>query len=180
MSTPLQLAKTLAPLLAGHCWAIGGSTLLQHLDLVEQPRDLDIVTTAADFAAVRAVLAAHGQDITPPPHPQYATRHFARFDMGNGLTADLIADMAIKLEKGSYRWPFDASARFEADGLPWCCPEDWALLYRLMGREEQTEALDEWLNEHGIQHPQRLAANLFAQYPASAMQPAPDWWPWDE
>jgi len=82
MTTPLALARELAPQLAGYCWAIGGSTLLQHLDLVEQPRDLDIATTAADFAAVRAVLAARGQDITPPPHPQYATRHFARFDMG--------------------------------------------------------------------------------------------------
>ncbi|SCK17207.1 hypothetical protein [Vogesella sp. LIG4] len=180
MQTPLQLAHQLAPALAGRCWAIGGSTLLQQLGLVDEPRGLDIVTTAADFAAVREVLAARGRDITPPPHPQYATRHYARFELPDAAPVDLIAEMAIRLPKGSFRWPFDASAVQQADGLPWCLPEDWALLYRLMGKEEQVEALDDWLGEHGVQQPLRLAANLFAQYPESALQPLPDWWPWEE
>lgn len=180
MSTPLEFARALAPALAGRCWAIGGSTLLQQLGLVEQPRNLNLITTAADFAALRAVLATHGSDITPPPLLPFNSPQFARFDVGGGLCVDLTAELSIKLDKGSYRWPFDAGALQQADGLPWCFAEDWALLYRLLGRHEQSEALDEWLEEHGVQQPQRLAANLFAQYPEKLLQPPPAWWPWEE
>lgn len=180
MPTPLAFITALAPQLAGHTWAIGGSTLLQHLDLVDEPRDLDLITTATDFAALKTILLGMAQDITPPPHPQYATRHFARVQTTDGLQIDLMAEMAIKLDKGAFRWPFDASAIWQANGLNWCMPEDWALLYRLMQRPEQIETLDDWLNEHGVHNPQRIAANLFAQYPEKALKPTPDWWPWDE
>lgn len=180
MSTPREFITALAPQLAGLTWAIGGSTLLQQLDLVDEPHDLDLVTTAEDFAALKALLLTQAADITPPPHPQYATRHFARFQTADGLCIDLMANMVIKLDKGQFQWPFDASAIWQADGLSWCMPEDWALLYRLMGYAEQTEALDDWLNEHGVANPQRIAANLFAQYPEKYLKPTPDWWPWDE
>ena len=180
MSTPRAFITARAPQLAGLSWAIGGSTLLQQLGLVDEPRDLDLITTAEDFAAVKALLLQHASDITPPPHPLYATRHFARLQTADGLEIDLIAGLAIRLDKGQFRWPFDASAVWQADGLNWCMAEDWALLYRLMGYSEQTEALDEWLDEHGVSHPQRIAANLFAGYPEKYLKPAPDWWPWEE
>lgn len=180
MTTPRTFITTLAPQLAGLCWAIGGSTLLQQLDLVDEPRDLDIVTTAADFAALKTILLQYASDITPAPHPDYATRHFARLQTADGLLIDLIAEMVIRLPKGQFCWPFDASAIWQADGLNWCMPEDWALLYRLMKRDEQIEALDDWLCEHGVANPQRIAANLFAMYPESALKPSPDWWPWEE
>ena len=180
MQTPLTLARTLAPRLAGLCWAIGGSTMLQQLQLVEQPHDLDIITSSQDFPALCAQLAAMGHAITPPADPRHATRHAARFEMADGLQVDVLADLALRLDKGVFHWPFDAGAIQQADGLPWCLPEDWALLYRLSGCEEQTEALDEWLGEHGVQHPQRLAANLFAGYPEQLLRPTLPWWPWDE
>lgn len=179
MSTPLAFIRALAPQLSGYSWAIGGSTLLQQLQLVELPRSLDLICAETDFAAIQTLLLQHGSDITPAPHPLYASRHFARIVAGE-LEINLVAGLAIRLDKGVYRWPFDASAIEQADGLPWCMAEDWALLYRLMGYDEQRDAVDDWLNEHGVSHPQRIAANLFAQYPEKALRPAPDWWPWDE
>jgi hypothetical protein len=179
-TAPTAFARELAPLLADKTWAIGGDTLLHRLGLEAAPRDLDLVTTAADFAAVRRVLAEHGRDVTPEPPPDYATRYFARFETDNGLTVDLIAELAIRLERGVFRWPFDADAIELADELPWCSAEDWALLYRLIGRDECAAALDAWLAEHGVARPDRLADCLTAGYPEQRLVPLPEWWPWDE
>ena len=49
------------------------------------------------------------------------------------------------------------------------------------GDSVQTRTLDSGgVDEHGVTHPQRIAANLFAGYPEKYLKPAPDWWPWEE
>ncbi|MCW3482167.1 hypothetical protein OL229_21855 [Neisseriaceae bacterium JH1-16] len=179
-SAPLAFATALAPQLTARSWAIGGSALLHRLGLAAAPDRLELVTTAADFAAMAQTLAEQARDISPDPHPDYAPRHFARFETADGLQIELVAEMAIRLERGVFRWPFDATAIEPADGLPWCCIEDWALLYRLLGDAESAALLDGYLDEHGIGRPDRLADFLDARYPETALEPLPDWWPWDE
>lgn len=178
--TPIDFLTRHAPLFDGVTWAIGGSTLLARLGLEVSPRDLDLVVTEADFDTLYQRLAGVAQDQKLAPHPQFCTRRFARFACADGLEIDLMAGLGLRLEGGAFHWPFDAAARDVHDGLPWCYAEDWALLYRLMGRDTRRAQLDGYLARHGLQRPDRVAANLFAGYPDSALRPPPAWWPWDE
>jgi hypothetical protein len=86
----------LAADLALDTWAIGGSTLLHHLSIEPNPADLDIVTTVADFAAIKSKLVARFGEGERPQHPRYLTTHFYRVMTPLGASLDLMAGIKVR------------------------------------------------------------------------------------
>ena len=146
---PLLVARTIAPALAGLQWAIGGSTLLFKLGLIESPRDLDIVVTPEHFDSTERRLAAL---LTPRPtssHPTYASKHFARFISATGIGVDVMAAIAIRSGSTLTTWDFDPQTITHDDGLPWMRTEDWVCLYQLFGRHVSAQRLVDHLAKSG-------------------------------
>ena len=151
---PLRLARQLAPHLAGLHWGIGGSTLLHQLGLEAAPRDLDIVTTEADFAQVIDRLGHSAPWLgvaTRPDHAEYASACFARFAnqgaVGGhaGAAVDVMAGIAVRRGEHVLRFAFRPDTLRWEDGLPWMSACDWALLYQWFGRPEREAALRRYL-----------------------------------
>jgi hypothetical protein len=138
---PVILVHALAPSLAGLDWGIGGSTLLWKLGLEAAPRDLDLVTTAADFGAMSERISRVLGPGAPAPHGSYQSRFFARFGQGEKGSLDLFADVGVKTASGTAHWCFDPASVWIADGLPWMRPSDWVELYDLFERPERAQTL---------------------------------------
>ena len=142
---PLVLALTLAPELTGLHWAIGGSTLLYNLGIEKAPRDLDIVTTPADFAALDERLTRTVGNGFRPEHPTYRSEHFKRFTSSSGAILDAMAGINVLIEGRNVSWTFDPQRILQRDGLPWMRAQDWLDLYRLFQRTTLIAQLNEFL-----------------------------------
>jgi hypothetical protein len=142
---PLAAAHALAPLLAHCTWAIGGSTLLYHLGIEPAPRDLDIFTTAQDFARVQAALIEVCGPGHRPQHPRYASAQFAHFTTAQGVSIDLMADIAVRTGQGLQHWQFDPATIVDESGLPWMRAQDWLTLYALFDRPQRVAQLRAYL-----------------------------------
>lgn len=138
---PLHLALSVAPLLAGYRWAIGGSLLLYRLGLEAAPKDLDLVVVSDDFDQARDRLATLLTPVATPWHPTYASARFVRFSSAQGTGLDLMADIGVLREGRRISWSFDP-ARIERQlGLPWMHAEDWVTLYQLFGHPAKAARL---------------------------------------
>jgi len=146
---PLRLAQDLAPTLLGLDWGIGGSSLLWRLGLAEAPRDLDLVTTAADFPEVRRLISLKLGDGSDTPHPVYRSRYFARFAPTGPVSVDLFAEVRVERSDGILEWAFDPATLELRDGLPWMRAEDWVQLYKLFDRPMRVKALTDYLAGSG-------------------------------
>ena len=142
---PQDFARAIRPLLGDGGWAIGGSTLLAEAGLPLEPRDLDLVCSEAAFPAAYRALATRARDITPPPHPRFATACFARFETPDGPQIELIAGLRIRAGDGVHHHPFRQHAIRWRGGLPWCPLRDWQDMYRQMGREERARQIESLL-----------------------------------
>jgi hypothetical protein len=132
--TPLRLAHTIAPHLAGLDWAIGGSTLLHHLGIEPAPVDLDIVVSTAHFAAADNKLVALFGTGFQPRHDNYQSEHFSRFTAVDGTQIDIMAGIAVLQGNELVTWTFEPKHTAMEDGLPWMRAQDWLTLYTLFNR----------------------------------------------
>jgi hypothetical protein len=142
---PVTLARSIAPLLAGLEWGIGGSVLMWSLGLEPAPRDLDVVTTAECFNGIRERIA---RQLGPPidvPHSTYQSGCFARFAASGPVSLDLMADIRVRTAQEIIGWRFDPKSVTFRDGLPWMRPEDWVELYELFERPQRALALRRYL-----------------------------------
>jgi len=142
---PVRLAQDLAPTLRGLDWGIGGSSLLWKLGLSREPRDLDLVTTAAHFPEVRRLISLTLGEGSNTPHPVYRSRHFARFASAGPVAVDLFAQVRVETPRGMVEWTFDPATLELRDGLPWMRAEDWVQLYTLFDRPARVKALTDYL-----------------------------------
>jgi len=144
-ASPLTLAQRLAPLLRDLDWAIGGSTLLHRLGIEPAPRDLDLVASIAHFPRVAAALGRELSPVAVDRHPHYVSGGFARFVGADGVTVEVMADIAVHRGHELVRWHFEPSRVEWIDGLPWMHAADWLELYRLFDRPARVAQLEAWL-----------------------------------
>ena len=142
---PLILAHAIAPLLAGLHWGIGGSLLLWKLGLETRPNDLDIMTTAAHFAAASQRIAQRWGEGVRAPHPTFRSAHFAKFAAAGPVSIDLFAEVRVNRGDETASWSFDPQAVEHWRGLPWMLPQAWLELYELFDRPERVKALRAYL-----------------------------------
>ena len=141
---PLRVVRAVfADLAARGRVVLGGSGLLYALDLVEAVGDWDLVTDvpAEQVAGVLADrrLAAErlGGDL-----PAFATAALFRVDAGDHQV-DVLVDFAIR--SGGSVTPIPPRPWRTWQGMMLGRPEDWALAYELMGREQKAALLRDWL-----------------------------------
>jgi hypothetical protein len=114
-------------------WIVGGSVLLAHFGLHENPHDIDIIVVKEDIEKAKAALDSIGMQkrVPPPPNETFVSDHYYKYDIG-GVEVDLIAGFKIKHAKGVYEYKPDFSGEKHAMGIAYAQLEDWYVLYLLM------------------------------------------------
>lgn len=141
---------------AGVTWAMGAGWLLCRLGVTEDYHDLDLFVAEADAARADAALAGLGMASAPDTSDGF--RRSYHFD---GADIDLTSGMTVRREDGIYRIPFgpeDVAGAAQVLGaqVPLMYPEDWLVIYGLIGRESRVRALEAWLRARGPEHPERF------------------------
>lgn len=151
--TPKALAQWLAELpefASSSSWGIGGSCLLQHLGLVSECRDLDLVCTEAAYAQLFTALNKQLPRVNVPAHPSYCSHYFARFQHESGLEIDLMAGIAVQYSGKVTTWQFEPTLIHRDEQLPWMSPRQWLELYQLFQRPSSAALLQVYCHSRGI------------------------------
>lgn len=146
---PVALARDLAPVLSGLRFGIGGSTLLHLLGLEPAPRDLDLVCTTEDFAALVTRLQERLEPQPRTAHPRFRSAGFAQFTATGGVEVEVMAGVEVAAGASSTYWHFDPDRLRWSAGLPCMDPRDWLALYGLFDRPARVAQLDEFLRRPG-------------------------------
>jgi hypothetical protein len=143
---------------AGLVVALGGSGLLGALGLATEAHDWDLTTDATpDDVAARLA----GSGIERVGSSGIHADHKVQLAGG---AVEIICGFAIRSGDGVVHIPTVVSARVE--GVPLGSPEAWAVAYALLGREEKSERLLQWLAERGAN------AAVIARLRAEPLPPA--------
>lgn len=150
-------------------WGLGGSAMLHYYGLAEDPRDLDLLIAETDADRAAEALQSMGRLEELPPKPPYCSKRFIRL-YADGMETDLIALFRLEHSSGVYEYGLDTGSitrnvRVENTDVPLTAPEDWYVLYQLMGRVERALSLEEYFRSTGIAHPERLVAALRQELP---------------
>jgi hypothetical protein len=166
--TLVEIARALNQ--AGAHWGVGASVLLYYCDLVNEPHDIDILTSEHDVETVAATLSGLGLEKPGEPGDLYSTSHFLQYAV-NGTDVDVMAGLAIKHTNGTYVLPFDdgsVTMRRNMGGvtIPFTSLEDWYVLYQLIpGREEKVKLIEDHMLKSGIADPALLDRALACELP---------------
>jgi hypothetical protein len=87
-------------------WALGGSLLLYFYDILEEPKDIDIIIEPEDKTTVFKILSTIGREQETKDVSNYKTGVFGKFDV-DGIEVDIIGDFYIKVSDGYYLHPFE-------------------------------------------------------------------------
>lgn len=131
-------------------WAVGGSLLLFYYDILETPKDIDIIIKPSDQEKVFSILKHMGNEKQTKEVENYKTGVFGKFDI-NGIEVDIIGDFYIKSTIGYYLHPFPPkelkfidinNTKIFLDSI-----ENWLDTYRAMGDpKNRVELINEYLN----------------------------------
>lgn len=138
-------------------WAVGGSVVLNHHALVENPNDIDIVVDRKDADLMGALLESIGRREELRADGLYATEIFSKYTV-NGVGVDLMANMSVNHEEGVYVYRFDGMSvtDFKETGgtkIPLASLEEWYVIYQLLeGRERKVGIIEDHFMKNGIGH----------------------------
>ena len=133
-------------------WALGASMLLYFKGITSEFHDIDLMVADHDAECVRTILSEMGK-LCPPdpmPHPMYRTKAFMEF-LIDSIEVDVMAGFAIVHEGAVY----DCSLREDqivekmllgTEVIPLQSPRLWCKYYRLMGRPQKADMIEEALS----------------------------------
>lgn len=135
----------------GIAWAVGGSLLLYFYDILEEPKDIDIVIAPEDKEAVFQILKSNGEELATKEVSNYKTGVFGKFNV-DGIEVDIIGDFYIKVSNGYYLHPFSSkdlkiveknNQKIYLDSL-----ENWLSTYEAMGDpKKRVELIKQFLEK---------------------------------
>lgn len=135
-------------------WALGGSWVLYHHQLIEEVNDIDIIVEEKDIDRIIEVMSLLGEPQGVERKKLFATKYFYKF-LVNGINIDIMGGFGIRHNKGVYIYEFkDASItdyiRSEDVMVPVTSLEDWFVLYQLLpNREYKVDLIEKYLLEKG-------------------------------
>lgn len=152
---------------AGVTWGLGAGWLMDQLGVAEGFHDFDVFTAYEDAEKADKVLSRLGMK----SDMEQAEDHFRCSYHFDGADVDLCAGLAVVYEGTEYHLRFGSSsvmgmAPIPGGEAPMMYPEDWLILYTLMGRTAKADQLKAWFADHPSQHPERLNLTVQEELPA--------------
>ncbi|MBM7615884.1 nucleotidyltransferase family protein [Alkaliphilus hydrothermalis] len=146
-------------------WGLGGSLVLHHYGLIDDPNDMDILVSLGDAEALDDVLQSIGERKEKEATLTYKTKFFNQYKVKT-MDIDVMGGFTIKHSRGDYEFPFDEESIIgcmERKGvkIPLTSLEDWYIVYQLLpNREEKVKLIEEYFIKHGIKHHQLIERAL--------------------
>ena len=155
-------------------WAVGGSLMLQHYHLLNNPKDIDIIVSIDDIDKANDILVSLAKRKVQTNKKEYATQYFYEYETPL-VNIDLMAGFAIIHSQGQYVYPFDEHSittfSCEAINIHYYSLEDWYILYQLMpNREEKVVLICDYFKHHTIKAPLLLTRSLDQKLPQSVQE----------
>lgn len=130
-------------------WALGASMLLHFKGIVSEVHDIDLLVSVHDAELVREILSEMGElhPANPISDPMYHTKVFMEFTI-DSVDIDVMAGFAIVNEGKIYDCSLYKEQIVErmtlgTEIIPLQSPILWCKYYRLMGRNEKADLIEE-------------------------------------
>lgn len=131
-------------------WALGASCFLYLKGIAPTFHDLDLMLVSSEASEVDALLQSLGQRMSERYDKRhYGTRFFGEYVV-DGVDLDVMADFSIKVGQQEYFFPLkeDSVVEFydlEGEKIPFESLTIWRERYALMGRQDKTKMIDDYL-----------------------------------
>ena len=135
-------------------WAVGGSILLNHYNLINVIHDIDLLIDCKDIEKADMILSNLGFKKTKDKNSNYSTKYFYEYIIKN-VDVDVMAGFTINHSLGKYEYILDLKAitNFKYINnvkIPLTALEDWYILYQLIpGREYKVNLIEKYLINNG-------------------------------
>ena len=131
-------------------WAVGASLLLYFKGIAGEFHDIDLMVALADADKAEKALMGLGDKAPKRPHGPYATQCFMEFVV-DGVEVDVMAGFTILNRGKAYSFPLARESLQDfvvvgGEPVPLQSVKEWREYYRLMGRDQKVQAIDEYLN----------------------------------
>jgi len=130
-------------------WNVGGSMLLSHFGLHQQPHDIDIIVTKNDVGQASYVLEKLGDKKQVPKSDVFLSEFYQKYNI-EGVEVDLIAGFKIKHSQGLYEYipEFESTENQSGEDIVYACLEDWYILYQLMPKgKNKVDIIEEYFKK---------------------------------
>ena len=137
-------------------WALGASMLLYFKGIVSEVHDIDLMVSIRDAELVREILSEMGElhPANPISNPMYRTKIFMEFTIAS-VDIDVMAGFAIVNEGKIYDCSLYKEQIVErmtlgTEIIHLQYPILWCKYYRLMGRNEKADLIEEIYGQAAI------------------------------
>ena len=129
-------------------WGLGASMLLYLKGITNKVNDLDFIIENDRFEECLVLFNDYEYKIKEKSDG-YLTEHFIE-SVINGIDVDFMFNFRIKTEVGLYEYPFENDLEemmIDDTKIYLLSIEDWLEAYKVMGRENKIELLENYLKE---------------------------------
>ncbi|MFT4416281.1 nucleotidyltransferase domain-containing protein [Fredinandcohnia humi] len=156
-------------------WAVGGSFLLHHYNLIENPNDIDIIVDEKDAPLLNEMLSPLGTRKEAEKREPFHTVTFTKYKM-NQTDFDIMGGFAIGHEEGIYKLVFTEESVVDSKNIngvevPLCALEDWYVFYWLLpNKQEKAYLIENYFLSNGVKHPKLLKRALTQPLPQAVKE----------
>ena len=135
-------------------WALGGSLVLKHYNLIEAPNDIDIFVRERDLESMIKFMETIGENRDVSGKGLYTTKYFYKYVVNN-VNVDIMSGFGIRHEMGIFNYNFDKKSivdmiKYREVNIPLTSLEDWFVIYQLIpNRDEKVELIEQYFNNVG-------------------------------
>lgn len=146
-------------------WGVGGSMLLNQYNLVEKPKDIDILIDPSDTHRIKSFMNTIGKPIDLPSKSPFLTKNFFGYNV-DGVIVEFMGDFKIDLGNNNiYEFILDNKAiahtkAIDDTNINFTTLEDWIVAYSVMNDpKNRVPLIKNYFEEHGINYRYLLERN---------------------
>lgn len=154
----------------GVIWAVGGSVLLNHYGLIDNPNDIDIIVSEMDVEKADYILGSLGEKKVKEKIDIYSTKTFYSYAIDR-VEVDMMSGFIINHTTGKYEYTFDnqsiSTKKLVNDiEIPMTSLEDWYILYQLMpNRDYKVQLIEDYIRKAGVRNKELMTRALAQSLP---------------